>query len=117
MADNGNLIVKTLNTEVELLNIIEGMQERDLQMPVLLRIENILEAQIKRLNDAFSSAIAKAGYSSPYRGVYPIKVNQQAQVVDGIAHFGARFKHGFEVGSNIIRQEINMSIFFISRVY
>ncbi len=99
VADNGNLIVKTLNTEVELLNIIEGMQERDLQMPVLLRIENILDAQIKRLNDAFSSAIAKAGYSSPYRGVYPIKVNQQAQVVDEIAHFGARFKHGFEVGS------------------
>jgi arginine decarboxylase len=95
----GNLTVKTLNTEVALIDIINGMRERDLQMPILLRIENILDAQIKRLNDAFASAIKSAGYKAPYRGVYPIKVNQQAQVVEEIAHFGARFKHGFEVGS------------------
>lgn len=96
---DGNLTVKTLNTEVPLLDIINGMKERDLQMPVLLRIENILDAQIKRLNEAFAQAIEKAAYKSPYRGVYPIKVNQQAQVVEEIAHFGARYKHGFEVGS------------------
>ena len=96
---DGKLTVKTLNTEVTLLDIIEGMKERDLQMPVLLRIENILDAQIKRLNEAFGQAIKKAAYQAPYRGVYPIKVNQQAQVVEEIAHFGARYKHGFEVGS------------------
>ncbi len=96
---DGKLTVKTLNTEVALMDIVKGMQERDHQMPVLLRIENILDAQIKRLNDAFQSAIDSAGYQSSYRGVYPIKVNQQAQVVEEIAHFGARFNHGFEVGS------------------
>ncbi|KZZ33561.1 biosynthetic arginine decarboxylase, partial [Oleiphilus sp. HI0117] len=80
-------------------NIVEGMIDRDLQMPVLLRVENILDAQIKRLNDAFAEAIEKLNYQSPYRGVYPIKVNQQAQVVEEIASFGARFKHGLEVGS------------------
>lgn len=99
ISKDGRLTVKTLNTEVPLLEIIEGMHERDLQMPVLLRIENILDAQIKRLNDAFAHAIRKTGYQAPYRGVYPIKVNQQAQVIEEIAHFGARFKHGFEVGS------------------
>ncbi len=99
VSKDGKLTVKTLNTEIPLMDIIEGMQERDLQMPVLLRIENILDAQLKRLNDAFASAIKNAGYQAPYRGVYPIKVNQQAQVVEEIAHFGARFKHGFEVGS------------------
>lgn len=81
------------------MNIVEGMIDRDLQMPVLLRVENILDAQIKRLNDAFAEAIEKLNYQSPYRGVYPIKVNQQAQVVEEIASFGARFKHGLEVGS------------------
>jgi arginine decarboxylase len=75
------------------------MQERDLQMPVLLRIENILDAQIFRLNNAFKDAITKLDYQAPYRGVYPIKVNQQAQVVEEIAEFGARFDHGLEVGS------------------
>ena len=99
LSNDGKVTVKTLNTAIPLLDIIEGMKERDLQMPVLLRIENILDAQIKRLNDAFNHAIAKTNYKSIYRGVYPIKVNQQAQVVEEIATFGARYRHGFEVGS------------------
>lgn len=97
--ENGNVVAKTLNTEVPLLDIIEGMTERDLAMPVLLRIENILDAQLFRLNNAFHEAIAGADYQGEYRGVYPIKVNQQAQVVEEIADFGARYRHGFEVGS------------------
>ena len=95
----GNVTARTLNAEVELMEIVNGMLERDLQMPVLLRIENILDAQIHRLNMAFRSAIESLGYRNEYRGVYPIKVNQQAQVVEEIAAFGARYKHGFEVGS------------------
>ena len=96
---DGNVTAKTLNTQIPLLDIIEGMAERDLQMPVLLRIENILNAQLFRLNQAFRKAIDVVGYQNHYRGVYPIKVNQQAQVVEEIADFGARYQHGFEVGS------------------
>ncbi|MFT7558550.1 MAG: arginine decarboxylase [Flavobacteriales bacterium] len=95
----GEVTAKTLNTEVALLEIVEAMAERDLAMPVLLRIENILDAQLFQLNEAFRTAIARTGYKNIYRGVYPIKVNQQAQVVEEIADFGARYKHGFEVGS------------------
>lgn len=99
LSDDGLVTAKTLHTQVPLMDIVKGMQERDLQMPVLLRIENILDAQIYRLNTAFSTAIEKLNYQAPYRGVYPIKVNQQAQVVEEIAHFGERFNHGLEVGS------------------
>ncbi|MGK0249194.1 MAG: arginine decarboxylase [Oleispira sp.] len=99
LSDQGLVTAKTLSTQVPLMDIVQGMAERDLQMPVLLRIENILDAQIYRLNTAFSNAIDKLGYQAPYRGVYPIKVNQQAQVVEEIAAFGARFQHGLEVGS------------------
>ncbi len=95
----GNVTARTLHAEVELIAIVKGMLERDLQMPVLLRIENILDAQIHRLNTTFRKAIETLGYKGEYRGVYPIKVNQQAQVVEEIAAFGARYKHGFEVGS------------------
>lgn len=95
----GNVTARTLNAQVELMDIVKGMLERDLQMPVLLRIENILDAQIHRLNTAFRTAIDNLGYKGHYQGVYPIKVNQQAQVVEEIAAFGARYKHGFEVGS------------------
>jgi len=99
VSPNGNVTARTLNAEVELMDIVNGMLERDLQMPVLLRIENILDAQIHRLNTTFRTAIDNLGYKNEYRGVYPIKVNQQAQVVEEIAAFGARYKHGFEVGS------------------
>jgi arginine decarboxylase len=99
VSKNGNVTARTLNAQVELIDIVNGMLERDMQMPVLLRIENILDAQIKRLNMAFREAIASHGYQADYRGVYPIKVNQQSQVVEEIAAFGARYKHGFEVGS------------------
>lgn len=99
LSDQGLVTAKTLHAQVPLMDIVNGMTERDLQMPVLLRIENILDAQIFRLNTAFRDAIEKLEYQAPYRGVYPIKVNQQAQVVEEIAAFGARFNHGLEVGS------------------
>lgn len=99
LSAEGNVTAKTLNTEVALLDIIKGMVDRDLQMPVLLRVENILDAQIMRLNEAFAAAITQVSYTQRYRGVYPIKVNQQAQVVEEIAAFGERYGHGFEVGS------------------
>ncbi|MEM7082717.1 MAG: biosynthetic arginine decarboxylase [Pseudomonadota bacterium] len=95
----GHVCARTLHASTRLSEMVEGMIERDLQMPVLLRIENHLDAQIFRLNEAFKAAIEELGYNRPYRGVYPIKVNQQAQVIEEIADFGARYQHGFEVGS------------------
>lgn len=88
------------NTQpLALMEIIRGLQDRELQMPVLLRIENILDQSISNINEAFRTAINKVGYNNVYRGVYPIKVNQQAQIVEEIADFGSRYDHGFEVGS------------------
>jgi arginine decarboxylase len=99
VTEDGKVTVKTLDTAVPLLEIVEGMVERDLQMPVLLRIENILDTQIMRLNEAFRRAIEQLDYCNQYRGVYPIKVNQQAHLIEEIAAFGSRYQHGFEVGS------------------
>jgi len=84
---------------VSLMDIIEGMKDRDLHMPVLLRIENLLDHSISRINEAFRSAIKKLDYQNIYRGVFPIKVNQQCHVVEEIAQFGDRYGHGLEAGS------------------
>jgi len=84
---------------VSLLEIIAGMQQRGLQMPVLLRIENILDAQVSLLNESFGRAMQTLAYRGRYRGVFPIKVNQQCQVIEEIARFGARYGHGLEAGS------------------
>ncbi|MDR2694967.1 MAG: biosynthetic arginine decarboxylase [Deltaproteobacteria bacterium] len=79
--------------------VIRGMRERGYDMPVLLRVENILDSQLTLLHDSFRKAIKSLGYRGKYRGVFPIKVNQQQQVVENIAEFGKRYHHGLEVGS------------------
>src|SRR5690606_4771015 len=79
VADNGELEVLVGNNgskqRVSLLDIVEGLQQRDLAMPVLLRIENHLDTAITQINEAFARAIKSANYQGVYRGVFPIKVN------------------------------------------
>ncbi len=86
-------------TAISLMEIISGIQERGLAMPVLLRFENLLDSQISFLNNSFDSAMHKLGYKGNYRGVYPVKVNQQQQVIEEVIKFGKRYHHGLEVGS------------------
>ena len=85
--------------EVSVLEIINELKDRGYDLPVLLRIENILDSQISLLHQTFRAAIAELGYKGQYRGVFPIKVNQQQQVVSKIAQYGAAYHHGLEVGS------------------
>ncbi|NRA19455.1 MAG: biosynthetic arginine decarboxylase [Oceanospirillaceae bacterium] len=87
------------SNSVSLLKIVEGMKERGLEMPCILRIENVLDHRIKELNEAFHRAISAVQYQGEYRGVFPIKVNQQCHVIEEIADFGQRFNHGLEAGS------------------
>ena len=84
---------------VPLTDVIAGIKDRGMDLPVVLRIENLIDLQVSRLNDSFAAAIESLGYQAPYRGVFPIKVNQQSQVIEEIARFGARYNHGLEAGS------------------
>lgn len=84
---------------VDLTHIIDGLQQRGLEMPVLLRIENLVDSRIKILNESFAEAIASTGYQGVYRGAFPIKVNQQSHIIEEIARFGERYNHGLEAGS------------------
>jgi arginine decarboxylase len=103
ISPEGDVLVRPFGRKnpvtVSIMDIIRGMLDRGLNMPVLLRIENILDTQIALLHDSFRKAVKTLGYRGDYRGVFPIKVNQQQQVVEAIAHFGANFHHGMEVGS------------------
>jgi len=100
---DGNVVVtpnpKRPDVSVSIKAIIEGMRERGLTMPVLLRIENLLVTQLALLHDSFRAAMSNFDYKGDYRGVYPIKVNQQQQVIEAITRFGRSTHHGLEVGS------------------
>jgi len=79
--------------------IVRGLQERGLDLPILLRFEDILASRVRLINESFASAIEAYGYKGYFRGVFPIKVNQQQQVIEEIASFGKRYHHGLEAGS------------------
>ncbi len=103
ISDEGEVMINPYKNNpksaVSFMEMISGMRERGLDMPVLLRFENLLDAQISYLNESFRQAITKLNYKGHYQGVYPIKVNQQQQVVQEVTKFGQRYHHGLEVGS------------------
>jgi arginine decarboxylase len=103
ISDKGDLLVTSepghFENGVSIPEVIAGIQERGLDMPVLLRIENILDTQITLINENFRSAIDSLGYRGSYLGAYPIKVNQQQQVVEAVTRHGKKYHHGLEAGS------------------
>ncbi|WP_226689645.1 biosynthetic arginine decarboxylase [Ruegeria arenilitoris] len=84
---------------ISLPGILHDLDERGIKAPMLLRISSYLENEIAHINESFRDAIARVGYKGSYRGVFPIKVNQQAQVVDRIVEFGKKYDYGLEAGS------------------
>ncbi|MBD3678039.1 MAG: biosynthetic arginine decarboxylase [Rhodobacteraceae bacterium] len=79
--------------------ILGDLDQRGVHVPMLLRVTGYLEHEIRKINTCFQEAIERSGYRNEYRGVFPIKVNQQAQVVDRIVEYGREFNYGLEAGS------------------
>jgi arginine decarboxylase len=100
--DAGHVVVRpdtTQEREIDLLEVVEGLQARDLSTPVVVRFSDILAHRLKRLHDAFASAIAENDYQNRYAAVFPIKVNQQRLVVEEVYRYGREYGFGLEVGS------------------
>ena len=98
----GHLVVRPDTTaahEIDLFEVVQGLAERDLSAPVVVRFSDILAHRMRHLHDAFNQAIAENGYQNRYTAVYPIKVNQQRLVVEEVYRYGKQFGYGLEVGS------------------
>ena len=85
--------------EVDLFALVQDIQSRGVQLPLLVRLSDVLGARIDELAGAFHAAIAKHDYAGVYRGVYPIKVNQQRHLVEEIVHHSRPHHMGLECGS------------------
>jgi arginine decarboxylase len=83
----------------DLYDLTLDLQRRGLGMPLLMRFSDILHSRVRALVDCFESAIREYDYQGHYRGVYPIKVNQQHQVVEELVRFGHPYGLGLEAGS------------------
>jgi arginine decarboxylase len=84
---------------IDLLELVHDLEQRGLRTPLLIRFSDILAARVEGLGHAFERAIGEYGYQGRFRGVYPIKVNQQRHVVEEIIQYGAPRKVGLEAGS------------------
>jgi arginine decarboxylase len=83
---------------VDLFDVVTAIRQEGLSLPVLIRFTDMLQDRIRLLSEAFAEARQEHGYQGSYTPVYPIKVNQQRAVVDGIIRKG-RFPVGLEAGS------------------
>jgi arginine decarboxylase len=84
---------------IDLLELVLDLGRRGLRTPLLVRFSDILASRVQGLCQAFDEAIRVYGYRGRYRGVYPIKVNQQRHVVEEIVQHGAHHRIGLEAGS------------------
>src|SRR5947209_8912022 len=84
---------------IDLKELVDQLQARGIQLPILLRFTDILRHRLGEIQEAFQNAIREFEYKSNYCCVYPIKVNQQRQVVEEILDFGKQFQFGLEAGS------------------
>ena len=84
---------------IDLKLLVDDIQSKGYSLPALIRFSDILRSSIARLANSFQNSIDEYEYKGTYHGVYPIKVNQQRQVVEEIVKFGQPYNIGLEAGS------------------
>src|SRR5579862_4897691 len=102
IGDNGQVKIhpaKDPNRSIDLKQLIDHLQLRGISLPTLIRFRGVLQHRLQDIYEAFQGAIAQHEYSGRYICVYPIKVNQQRQVVEEVLDFGRQYGFGLEAGS------------------
>ncbi len=97
--EKGNVTLRSGERTVDLRALVDDLEDRGIEMPVLLRLGDVLRDRIESLVGAFEEAIRSNEYQGNYRGVYPIKVNQDRHVVEDVVRFSRPHHLGLECGS------------------
>ena len=83
-----------MDLRIDLKELMEELQVRDVEAPVLLRFPDILDNRIEKISNCFQAAAREYGYSAKNFIIYPIKVNQMRPVVEEIVSHGNKFNIG-----------------------
>ena len=97
IGDNGHVRIhptKDTSRSIDLKQLVDHLQLRGISLPTLVRFRDILQHRLQEISEAFQGAIAQHEYSAKYICVYPIKVNQQRQVVEEVLEFGRPYGFG-----------------------
>ncbi|XP_077246472.1 arginine decarboxylase-like [Tasmannia lanceolata] len=91
--------------EIDLMKVVKKVSDPKssgglgLQLPLIIRLPDVLKNRLQSLQSAFDFAIQSQGYDSHYQGVYPVKCNQDRFIIEDIVEFGSPFRFGLEAGS------------------
>jgi len=99
---SGNVVARPLQENggsIDLLEVVNEARTRGLGFPLVIRFQDLLRHRVEAVNRAFHTAMTEFGYRAPYRGVFPIKVNQLREVIEEIVDAGLQFHFGLEAGS------------------
>ena len=86
---NGNISItpeKKSAKIIDLFKLVEELKSREINTPLIIRFNDILKDRIKELNEAFSKAIKTYEYQNNYQGVFPVKCNQQKNVLETVSY-------------------------------
>ncbi len=99
--ERGHMVVtpRAGYASVDLKEVIDELQVRDIGTPVLLRFPDILDNRIEKISNCFRQAAEQYDYKGQSYSIYPIKVNQMRPVVEEIVSYGKKFNIGLEAGS------------------
>ena len=99
--EKGNVTVSPRkdSSSVDLKELIDELQLRDIEAPVLLRFPDILDSRIEKISTCFKKAAEEYSYKAQNHIIYPIKVNQMRPVVEELVSHGKKFNIGLEAGS------------------
>jgi len=90
--------IKSKN-KIDLFKLVKELKSREINPPLIIRFNDILKDRINELHDSFLKAIKTYKYKNIYQGVFPVKCNQQKNVLEKIIEFGSQWNFGLEVGS------------------
>ena len=99
--DKGHVVVtpRKNGVSVDLKELVDELQLRDVASPMLIRFPDILDNRIEKMSSCFKQAAEEYGYKAENFIIYPIKVNQMRPVVEEIISHGKKFNLGLEAGS------------------
>ena len=99
--DKGHVVVtpRKDGVSVDLKELVDELQLRDVASPMLVRFPDILDNRIEKMSSCFKQAAEEYGYKAQNFIIYPIKVNQMRPVVEEIISHGKKFNLGLEAGS------------------
>ncbi|NJK58926.1 MAG: biosynthetic arginine decarboxylase [Pleurocapsa sp. SU_5_0] len=98
-AGNVTVTLEEQGKPIELLEIVESLSQQGISSPLLIRFPDILADRLARLHNSMAQAIARYEYQGKYQGVFPIKCNQNRQLIEALVNYGKPYHFGLEAGS------------------